>query len=42
VAINRDRAATLGVTAEQIEQLLFSAYGSRWVSTIYAPNNRTA
>ena len=40
VAIDRDRAATLGVTAEQIESALYDAYGNRWVSTIYAPNNQ--
>jgi HAE1 family hydrophobic/amphiphilic exporter-1 len=40
VEINRDRASTLGVTAGQIETALFSAYGSRQVSTIYAPNNQ--
>jgi HAE1 family hydrophobic/amphiphilic exporter-1 len=40
VTIDRDRAATLGVTAAQIESLLYDAYGNRWVSTIYAPNNQ--
>ncbi len=39
VAIDRDRASSMGVSAEQIENALFSAYGSRQVSTIYAPNN---
>ena len=39
VEIDRDRASTLGVTAEQIEQALYDAYGSRQVSTIYTPNN---
>jgi len=38
--IDRDKASTLGVTAEQIENALFSAYGDRWISTIYAPNNQ--
>ncbi len=37
--IQRDRAATLGVTASQIENALYDAYGSRQISTIYAPNN---
>jgi HAE1 family hydrophobic/amphiphilic exporter-1 len=37
--IARDKAASLGVTAEQIEQALFSAYGSRQISTIASPNN---
>jgi HAE1 family hydrophobic/amphiphilic exporter-1 len=39
VRINRDRATTLGVTALQIEDALANAYGSRQVTTIYAPNN---
>ncbi len=39
VAIDRDRAATLGVSAQQIEQALYDAYGTRQVSTIYTPNN---
>ncbi|WP_404424330.1 efflux RND transporter permease subunit [Nibricoccus sp. IMCC34717] len=40
VQINRDRAATLGVTPQQIEDTLYSAYGSRQVSTIYTPTNQ--
>ena len=40
VEIDRDKASTLGVTAQQIEDALYSAYGSRQVSTIYAPNNQ--
>jgi HAE1 family hydrophobic/amphiphilic exporter-1 len=39
VNIDRDRAASLGVTPGQIEGALYTAYGSRQVSTIYAPNN---
>jgi HAE1 family hydrophobic/amphiphilic exporter-1 len=39
VAIDRDRALALGVSAQQIEDALYSAFGSRWISTIYAPNN---
>ena len=39
VNIDRDKATVLGVTAEQIESTLYSAYGSRQVSTIYTPNN---
>ena len=39
VQIDRDHAAALGVTPEQIEQALYDAYGSRQVSTIYTPNN---
>jgi HAE1 family hydrophobic/amphiphilic exporter-1 len=40
VQIDRDRAASLGVTAEQIESALYNAYGSRQVSTIFTPNNQ--
>jgi hydrophobic/amphiphilic exporter-1 (mainly G- bacteria), HAE1 family len=39
VEIRRDRARALGVTAEQIQSALFSAYGDRLVSTIYTPSN---
>src|SRR5207244_10730108 len=40
VDIDRDRAPALGVTAEQIENALYDAYGSRQVSTIYTPTNQ--
>ena len=40
VRIDRDRASSLGVSAEQIESALYSAYGDRWISTIYAPQNQ--
>ena len=40
VDIDRDKATALGVTVAQIENALYSAYGSRQVSTIYAPNNQ--
>ncbi|HEY1909375.1 MAG TPA: efflux RND transporter permease subunit [Vicinamibacterales bacterium] len=39
VEIDRDKAASLGVTANQIENAFYDAYGPRWVSTIYAPVN---
>ena len=39
IELARDKAAALGVTAEQIEDALFNAYGARQVSTIYSPNN---
>ena len=39
VEINRDRASSLGITANQIENALYTAYGMRQVSTIYAPSN---
>jgi HAE1 family hydrophobic/amphiphilic exporter-1 len=35
VDIDRDRASSLGVTEEQIENALYDAYGQRQVSTIY-------
>ncbi|MBS1873808.1 MAG: efflux RND transporter permease subunit [Acidobacteria bacterium] len=40
VVIDRDRASAMGVTADQIENALYDAYGPRWISTIYAPNNQ--
>jgi hydrophobic/amphiphilic exporter-1 (mainly G- bacteria), HAE1 family len=39
VHIDRDKASALGVNAQQIENALYSAYGQRQVSTIYAPND---
>ncbi|MBI5205366.1 MAG: efflux RND transporter permease subunit [Nitrospirae bacterium] len=38
--IDRDRAAAFGITAQQIEDSLYSAYGARQVSTIYSPSNQ--
>ena len=38
--IDRDRAASLGVTPQAIEDALYSAYGTRQISTILAPNNQ--
>ncbi|MEO8503464.1 MAG: efflux RND transporter permease subunit [Acidobacteriota bacterium] len=40
IDINRDRAAALGVSALQIEDALYSAYGSRQVSTIFTSTNQ--
>jgi HAE1 family hydrophobic/amphiphilic exporter-1 len=39
VDIDRDRAAALGLNMLTVEDALYSAYGTRQVSTIYAPNN---
>jgi HAE1 family hydrophobic/amphiphilic exporter-1 len=39
LGIDRDRAAQLGVSVARIEDALYSAYGSRQVSTIYTSNN---
>ncbi len=40
VDIDRDRCSAMGVSAEQVEFALGSAYGSRQVSTIYGSNNQ--
>jgi hydrophobic/amphiphilic exporter-1 (mainly G- bacteria), HAE1 family len=40
ISIDRDKAATLKVNAQQIENALYDAYGPRWVSTIYAQTNQ--
>jgi len=39
VDIDRDRALTLGVSPQQIEDALYTAYGNRQSSTIYTPSN---
>jgi HAE1 family hydrophobic/amphiphilic exporter-1 len=39
VLIDRDKASALGVTPQQVQDALFTAYASRQVSTIYAPND---
>jgi hydrophobic/amphiphilic exporter-1 (mainly G- bacteria), HAE1 family len=38
--MDRDRIYALGLTPGQVETALYSAYGSRQVSQIYAPNNQ--
>ncbi len=40
VDIDRDRALSLGVTPEQIQNALYTSYGNRQVSNIYAPANQ--
>jgi HAE1 family hydrophobic/amphiphilic exporter-1 len=42
VDIDRDRALALGVSPQQIEDALYTAYGTRQVSTIYSPANQYA
>lgn len=42
VEIDRERAAALGVTAGQVEEALFTAYGARQVSTIFATTDQFA
>jgi len=38
--IDRDRASSLGISVDQVENALYYAYGSRQVTTIYAPVNQ--
>jgi len=40
VVIDRDKAATLGVSPDAIETALFAAYGSGMISTIFAPDDQ--
>jgi HAE1 family hydrophobic/amphiphilic exporter-1 len=39
VDIDRDKASALHLTPQKIEDTLYTAYSSRQISTIYAPNN---
>jgi HAE1 family hydrophobic/amphiphilic exporter-1 len=38
--MDRNKVAALGLTANQVENALYNAYGTRQVSQIYAPNNQ--
>jgi len=40
IDMDRDKIASLGLTANQVENALYNAYGTRQVSQIYAPNNQ--
>ena len=40
VEMDRDKLSTLGLTATQVENALYNAYGTRQVSQIFAPNNQ--
>jgi HAE1 family hydrophobic/amphiphilic exporter-1 len=40
VKMDRDKASTLGVSPEQIQDAFYTAYGSRQISTIFTPNNQ--
>lgn len=40
VQVDHNKAATLGITAQEVEQTLSAAYGSSQVSTIYTPNDQ--
>jgi HAE1 family hydrophobic/amphiphilic exporter-1 len=38
--VDRDKASSLGISMQQVEEALYTAYGTRQVSTIYAANNQ--
>ncbi len=38
--VDRDRAASLGLDVTSIEGALYSGYGPKWSTTIYAPTNQ--
>ena len=38
--VDRDKAASLQLNVQQIQQTLYDAFGPQWSSTIYAPNNQ--
>src|SRR5262249_30388232 len=38
IDIDRDKAAALGLNAQDIQSALYQGFGPSWVSTIYAPN----
>jgi len=39
VEVDHDKAYALGLTPNQVSDALYSAYGTRQISTIYTPNN---
>src|SRR5215470_9356229 len=39
LSIDRDKAATMGITPDQIRSTLYSAFGARQVATIYTPTD---
>jgi HAE1 family hydrophobic/amphiphilic exporter-1 len=39
VQVDRDKASALGLTATQVSNALYSAFGQRQVSTLYTPSN---
>ena len=39
VDINRDKAAQMGITIDQVKNTFYSAFGTRQISTIYEPSN---
>jgi HAE1 family hydrophobic/amphiphilic exporter-1 len=39
VDLDREKAANLGITSDQVRQTLYNAFGSRQISTIFTPAN---
>jgi HAE1 family hydrophobic/amphiphilic exporter-1 len=39
LTVDRNKAAALGLDMAKVQDALYSAYGTRQISTIYAPNN---
>src|SRR5262249_30493457 len=39
VSIDRDKAAQLGITVDQVKNTFYNAFGTRQISTIYEPSN---
>jgi HAE1 family hydrophobic/amphiphilic exporter-1 len=39
IAINRDKARAMGISAQALEDALYNSYGSRQISTIYAADD---
>jgi len=42
IDIDRDKASSLGLNAQQVEETLYNAFGARQVSTIYSSTNQYA
>jgi len=40
IKVNRDKCASLGITVQQVEDLLNNAYAARQISTMYTPTNQ--
>ncbi|MBI3210687.1 MAG: efflux RND transporter permease subunit [Candidatus Solibacter usitatus] len=40
IKVDRDRVASLGLNMREVSNSLYDAFGPRWSSTIYAPNNQ--
>ncbi|HEV2000337.1 MAG TPA: efflux RND transporter permease subunit, partial [Xanthobacteraceae bacterium] len=40
IDVDRDKAAALGLTEDQVRSVLYSQFGTRQVATLYTPNNQ--